>query len=36
MRLPIIRQMAKVTMKGAETYLRHTYVVPLRQRIRGK
>jgi glycosyltransferase involved in cell wall biosynthesis len=36
MRLPIVRQMAKVWMKGAEAYLRHNYIVPLRQRVRGK
>ncbi len=33
MRLRIVRQMLKVSMKAAEAYFRHTYIVPLRRRV---
>lgn len=31
----ILAQMARVAMKGAETYIRHHYLLPLRRKIRG-
>jgi glycosyltransferase involved in cell wall biosynthesis len=34
LRLPILRQIMKVTMKGWEAYIRHKYIAPLRRRIR--
>ncbi len=33
MRLRILRQMLKVSMKAAEAYFRHTYLLPLRRRV---
>jgi glycosyltransferase involved in cell wall biosynthesis len=33
MRLRILRQMLKVSMKAAEAYFRHTYILPLRRRV---
>lgn len=33
MRLRIVRQMLKISMKAAEAHFRHTYIVPLRRRV---
>jgi glycosyltransferase involved in cell wall biosynthesis len=36
LRPQILLRMMQVALKGAETYIRHNYIVPLRQRLRGK